>query len=159
DRVGLPRGFGIADEDLQDVMLRRLGVRVFKRRRWLLGQFGLYRLKGVAVESDVAALCQRDVGLLRERRLGDFDDLGLLVDRLLTDDPAFTATLAARWDHILVDEFQDLNAPQYALVKRLGERHRSVFAVGDDEQSIFSWTGADPRVLDRFRTDFGIATP
>src|SRR6266568_4133828 len=67
--------------------------------------------------------------------------------------------VAARWDYLLVDEFQDLNPAQYEILKRLAAPHRNFFAVGDDEQSIFSWTGADPRVLGRFRQDFGTAQP
>ena len=159
ERIGIPRGFGIADEDTQHIVLRRLGVQVFKRRTWLLSQFGRHRLQGSPVELDVASLCERYLEILRARRLVDFDDMVLLVDRLFTAEPAIGRTVAARWDHLLVDEFQDLNAPQYRIVQRLVEPHRSVFAVGDDEQSIFSWTGADPQVLNRFRTDFVIAEP
>lgn len=159
ERIGIPRGFGIADEDTQHIVLRRLGVQVFKRRTWLLSQFGRHRLLGTPLEADVAALCGRYLDILRARRLVDFDDLVLLVDQLFTTEPEIARQIAARWDHLLVDEFQDLNAPQYRIVRTLGERHRSVFAVGDDEQSIFSWTGADPRVLDRFRTDFAVADP
>lgn len=159
ERIGIPRGFGIADDDTQHIVLRRLGVHVFKRQTWLLSRFGRYRFLGTPLEADVASLCERYLEILRARRLVDFDDLVLLVDQLFTAEPAIARQIAARWDHLLVDEFQDLNAPQYRIVRCLGEGHRSVFAVGDDEQSIFSWTGADPRVLDRFRTDFAITDP
>jgi DNA polymerase III epsilon subunit family exonuclease len=67
--------------------------------------------------------------------------------------------VATRWDYVLVDEVQDLNVPQYEIVQRLVRPHGNLFAVGDDEQSIFSWTGADPRVLLRLREDFGIVRP
>src|SRR5207253_1360330 len=60
---------------------------------------------------------------------------------------------------LLVDEFQDVNAVQYDLLKRLAEPHGNFFAVGDDEQSIFTWTGADPYVLVRFGRDYGIERP
>jgi DNA polymerase III epsilon subunit family exonuclease len=159
ERIAVPRGFGIADEDTQHIVMRRLGVHVFKRQTWLLSQFGQYRLQGLPVEADVASLCERYLEILRAKRLVDFDDLVLLVDRLFTAEPTIARAVAARWDHLLVDEFQDLNPPQYRIVQRLVEGHRSVFAVGDDEQSIFSWTGADPRVLNRFRTDFAISEP
>ena len=55
---------------------------------------------------------------------------------------------------MLVDEFQDLNLAQYGVVTQLAAEHRNLFAVGDDEQSIFSWTGADRRIFDRFQDDF-----
>jgi len=58
-----------------------------------------------------------------------------------------------------VDEFQDVNAVQYDLLKRLAAPHDNLFAVGDDEQSIFTWTGADPYVLVRFARDYGIERP
>src|SRR5439155_789130 len=67
--------------------------------------------------------------------------------------------VAARWDYLLVDEFQDLNPAQYDILKRLARPHGNFFAVGDDEQSIFSWAGADPRLLARFREDFAIEKP
>src|SRR5207245_4074594 len=59
----------------------------------------------------------------------------------------------------LVDEFQDVNPVQYELLKRLAAPHDNFFAVGDDEQSIFTWTGADPYVLVRFARDYGIDRP
>src|SRR5438132_187605 len=67
--------------------------------------------------------------------------------------------IAARWDCLLVDEFQDVNAVQYDLLKRLAAPHGNFFAVGDDEQSIFTWTGADPYVLVRFSRDYEIDRP
>ena len=57
----------------------------------------------------------------------------------------------ARWDCVLVDEFQDLNPVQYRVIRDAGRDHGHVFAVGDDEQSIYSWAGADPRVFLTFR--------
>src|SRR5438093_2889362 len=64
--------------------------------------------------------------------------------------------IADRWDYLLVDEFQDVNAVQYDLLKKLAEPHGNFFAVGDDEQSIFAWTGADPYVLVRFKRDYDV---
>src|SRR5260370_22709279 len=67
--------------------------------------------------------------------------------------------LAARWDHVLVDECQHFNAAKYEILKRLAAPHRNIVAVGDDEQSSFAWPGADLLVLVRFRDDFAIARP
>ena len=58
-----------------------------------------------------------------------------------------------------MDEFQDLNPAQYMIIQSLVADHRNLFGVGDDEQSIFSWTGADPGILSRFADDFGVAQP
>ncbi|HMA39873.1 MAG TPA: UvrD-helicase domain-containing protein [Gemmatimonadales bacterium] len=154
--VGLRRGFGIADEDYQQTLLRRLGVRPRKRRAWMLGLFSRKRLQDYRLEPDVDAVFDRYVAALRERNMADFDDLLVLVADLFERHPEVAAAQAARWDHLLVDEFQDLSPVQYGIVTRLAEPHHSLFAVGDDEQSIFSWTGADPEVIRRFRTDYGV---
>lgn len=154
--AGLRRGFGIADEDYQQTLLRRLGVRPRKRRAWMLGLFSRKRLQDYRLEVDVDAVFDRYVAALRERNMADFDDLLVLVAELFQHHPEVAAAQAARWDHVLVDEFQDLSPVQYGIVTRLAEPHHSLFAVGDDEQSIFSWTGADPEVIRRFRTDYGV---
>src|SRR6266699_3748478 len=77
-------------------------------------------------------------------------------DELITKAEPLADRVADRWDYALVDEFQDVNAVQYDLLKRLAEPHGNFFAVGDDEQSIFAWTGADPYVLERFRRDYDV---
>jgi DNA polymerase III epsilon subunit family exonuclease len=154
ERVALRPGFGIADEDYQHALLRRLGVRPRKRRAWMLGLFGRKRLQGYRVEADVEAVCDRYAAALRERNMVDFDDLLVLAGELFDRHPDVTAAVAGRWDHVLVDEFQDLSPVQYGIVTRLAEPHRSLFVVGDDEQSIFSWTGADPDVIRHFREGY-----
>src|SRR5204862_6502802 len=88
-----------------------------------------------------------------------FDDLVTKAEQLLRTHGDIADTIAGRWDYLLVDEFQDVNAVQYDLLKRLAEPHGNFFAVGDDEQSIFTWTGADPYVLVRFGRDYGIERP
>src|SRR5438093_12024704 len=89
----------------------------------------------------------------------DFDDLVTRAETLVRTRGDIADTIAARWDYLLVDEFQDVNAVQYDLLKRLAAPHGNFFAVGDDEQSIFTWTGADPYVLVRFGRDYAIDRP
>src|SRR5258708_31421208 len=64
-----------------------------------------------------------------------------------------------RWDYVLVDEFQDLNRKQYAVIGELARVHRNIFVVGDDEQSIYSWAGADPKVFTEFATAVTVTRP
>jgi len=156
--VGVRAGFGIADEDYQREVLRRLRVWE-KRRRPLLGRFGLHRTRGAGLVPDELKLFARYRAFLEHRNLLDFDDLVVRTAELLDQHPEVADRLAGRWDYVLVDEFQDLNPRQYAVVKQLAERHRNLFAVGDDEQSVYSWAGADPRVLRDFANDFGIRRP
>jgi DNA helicase II / ATP-dependent DNA helicase PcrA len=75
---------------------------------------------------------------------------------VMTDFPEIAESVRSKWDHVLVDEFQDLNRKQYAVIRSLAWGHRSLFGVGDDEQSIYSWAGADPKVFQDFANDFGI---
>ncbi|MCQ3938125.1 MAG: hypothetical protein DPW18_13910 [Chloroflexi bacterium] len=84
----------------------------------------------------------------------DFDDLLVYTARLLEDNPTVRDKYAQRFRHVLVDEFQDTNLAQYALVKHLASYHRNVFCVGDPDQSVYGWRGADYRNIRRFEEDF-----
>ncbi|HET9453657.1 MAG TPA: UvrD-helicase domain-containing protein, partial [Gemmatimonadaceae bacterium] len=91
---------------------------------------------------------------LRIANAVDFDDLLLLPVRLLEQNPDELKRWQGRFDHILVDEYQDTNRAQYRFVKLLGGVHRNVCVVGDDDQSIYGWRGADIRNILDFTKDF-----
>jgi superfamily I DNA/RNA helicase/DNA polymerase III epsilon subunit-like protein len=156
--AGLRRGVGIADEDYQRRVLRRLRVRP-ERQKQLLQLFGRHRLQNVPLTAGDLELFRAYSELLCSRNLVDYDDLIARTAELLRTHAAVLDEVRGRWDYVLVDEFQDLSLAQYEVITHLTSRHANCFAVGDDEQSIFSWTGADPEILERFRTDFGIAAP
>jgi ATP-dependent DNA helicase UvrD/PcrA len=158
ESAGLPRGFGVADEHYQHAVLARLRVPA-ERRSGVLNRFGRRRLQDYRLTPDEESLFREYTSYLARRHMLDFDDLIMKTAALLKDRSAVADTLAGRWDYLLVDEFQDVNAPQYDILKRLAQPHDNFFAVGDDEQSIFSWTGASPQVLERFRRDYGIERP
>ena len=84
----------------------------------------------------------------------DFDDILVYTARLLEDLPAVRDKYAQRFRHVLVDEFQDTNLAQYALVQKLASHHKNIFCVGDPDQSIYAWRGADWRNIQRFEQDF-----
>ncbi len=84
----------------------------------------------------------------------DFDDLLVYTVRLLEGEPSVREKYASRFRHVLVDEFQDTNLAQYALVKELASHHKNIFCVGDPDQSIYTWRGADWRNVQRFEQDF-----
>src|SRR5881397_2259416 len=148
DAAGLKRGFGVADEVYQSVVLGRLRVPT-ERRGGMLNRFGRHRLNGYKLQPDEARLFREYCAWLAHRNMVDFDEL-------ITRAEPFAGLIADRWDYLLVDEFQDVNAVQYDLLKKLAEPHGNFFAVGDDEQSIFAWTGADPYVLVRFKRDYDV---
>ncbi|HCR72683.1 MAG TPA: DNA helicase UvrD, partial [Anaerolineae bacterium] len=84
----------------------------------------------------------------------DFDDILVYTARLLEENPTVRDKYAQRFRHVLVDEFQDTNLAQYALVKHLASHHKNIFCVGDPDQSIYAWRGADYRNIRRFEQDF-----
>ncbi|MCD6291508.1 MAG: UvrD-helicase domain-containing protein [Anaerolineae bacterium] len=84
----------------------------------------------------------------------DFDDLLMQAVILFRREPAVLERYQERYEHILVDEFQDTNSAQYELVKLLSALWRNLFVVGDEDQSIYRFRGADYRNVQRFRQDF-----
>ncbi|MBV9279012.1 MAG: UvrD-helicase domain-containing protein [Chloroflexi bacterium] len=92
--------------------------------------------------------------LLRQNSALDFDDLIMETVVYLRANPERLEHYAGRFQHILVDEYQDTNHAQYVLVKLLASRHRNLFVVGDDDQSIYSWRGADIRNILEFERDY-----
>jgi DNA helicase-2/ATP-dependent DNA helicase PcrA len=91
---------------------------------------------------------------LKQANAMDFDDLLLLPLTLFGEHPERLAYWQRRFDHVLVDEFQDTNAAQYRLVKQLAAMHRNLCVVGDDDQAIYGWRGADVRHMLAFQHDF-----
>jgi DNA helicase-2/ATP-dependent DNA helicase PcrA len=84
----------------------------------------------------------------------DFDDLLLWTARLLEDVPEVREKYARRYEHVLVDEFQDTNLAQYRLLRHLASVHNNIFVVGDADQSIYAWRGADYRNVLRLERDY-----
>ncbi|HUQ80781.1 MAG TPA: UvrD-helicase domain-containing protein, partial [Gemmatimonadaceae bacterium] len=155
--VNLSAGFGIADEEYQHIVLRRLAPRLPAPRKTLT-RFSVHRLRGDHLYDDDARLFTRYEEFLAKRNVVDFDTLVVKAADLLERTQAGDE-IRARWHALLVDEFQDLNPVQYRVIHALARGHRHVFAVGDDEQSIYAWAGADPRAFKSFVNDFGITRP
>ena len=84
----------------------------------------------------------------------DFDDLLCRTVYLMREVPEVLHRYQDRYQYLLVDEFQDTNTAQYELVRLLADKRRNIFAVGDEDQSVYSWRGADYRNVQRFREDF-----
>lgn len=84
----------------------------------------------------------------------DFDDLLLLSVRLLQDSPEVLAKYQDKFRYILIDEYQDTNRAQYLLARLLAAKYRNIFAVGDIDQSIYAWRGADIRNILDFEADY-----
>lgn len=95
---------------------------------------------------------------LRELNAVDFDDLIFLAVQLFQNAPEVLARYQQRFRYVLVDEYQDTNLAQYRLIKYLAGAHGNLCAVGDDDQAIYGWRGADMRNILEFQRDFPGAT-
>ncbi len=85
-----------------------------------------------------------------DKGLREFDDLILDVGSLLSRDDSFRRLISGRYTHIIVDECQDMNQPQYAVAFALGQDHKNVMLVGDLDQSLYAFRGADTRTFQQF---------
>ena len=97
-----------------------------------------------------AAYCQ----LCKQSGVMDFDDILLYLNILLRQSPEAVQSIAGRFSHILVDEYQDTNMAQYVILKKLAGGHRNLCVVGDDSQSIYGFRGAQIQNILNFRKDF-----
>lgn len=169
-RLGYPPEFAIYDRGEQEGLARRV-LREIKvadavlRPGDLLAWIGRWknaairpaqaaRLAQTDREHLAAAAYRRYQNALKSAGAVDFDDLLLLVEELFSGFEDVRQAEAARFDHILVDEYQDTNASQYRIVKALALGHRNLCVVGDDDQSIYGWRGAEVQHILHFPRDW-----
>ena len=103
---------------------------------------------------DVVCIYDRYNKHLMQNNALDFDDLLLHTLRLLRSDGEALEYLSDKFKYILVDEFQDTNAVQYDIIKLLASKHGNIFAVGDDDQLIYAWRGAEVENILKFEEVF-----
>ncbi len=114
-------------------------------------------IPGNTREELVAQVYKRYQKLLMQSNALDFDDLLLWSVRLLVDHDSVRQKYAQQFEHVLVDEFQDTNRAQYQLLRMLTSVHLNLFVVGDEDQSIYRWRGADYHNIIRFEKDYPMA--
>ena len=174
DRVGVGRNFLIFDEDDQRAVIRQClkGLGLDERRfppAVVLALIDRAKNEGVdhlayAVRANgwyvevVARVFNAYQRTLREQNALDFDDLLLEVVRLFGEAAEVKEEYQDRFQHVLVDEYQDTNRAQYLIIRTLAEKHRNICVVGDDDQSIYRWRGADVRNILEFEQDYPDAT-
>src|SRR5579883_1060047 len=108
--------------------------------------------------SQLASIYERYEARLRQANALDFDDLLLEAVRLLSHDVDLRRQYNRRFEFVMIDEYQDTNRSQYELMRLLTEARKNVAVVGDEDQSIYSWRGADIRNILDFERDFPNAT-
>jgi len=159
EKVGLVKHFTIADEDCQLRIVARIAPMISGERhmRHLISRISGARLNSSETKPLTTLeqqLYKRYEGELKKNALIDFDDILFFTQRLFFENPIILNRYRRAFDAILVDEFQDTDRVQYEILRQLVSDHRNLFAVADDDQSIFSWRGANPTNIDLFLKDF-----
>jgi ATP-dependent DNA helicase UvrD/PcrA len=108
-------------------------------------------------DEQIARVYEKYIVALKDSNALDFDDLLLKTVELFETSEATRQFYAHKFRYVMVDEYQDTNRPQYLLIRRLAEVHRNLAVVGDPDQSIYKWRGADLRNILDFENDFGDA--
>lgn len=170
--IGVPRDFTIYDAGDQETLMKRVAEGLL-----LDGKDPSFKPRALLAEVSRAKNellspreYERTAADERERRLAqayasyqqaldrahalDFDDLIARTVELFREKPSVLAAYQRRFRHVLVDEYQDINYAQYAFVTLLAKSHGSLTVVGDDDQSIYRWRGADVRLILQFERDF-----
>ena len=169
EKVGYDSHFGIADGDdqaqLVHKIIREMGLDRTHKPAAVLAEIGRAKEQMVSPpeylgrasgfwEEKAGEIYRSYAQRLREADLMDFDDLLVLTVRLFREHDQVRESYARRFVHILVDEFQDTNRVQYQLLRLLASHHGNLTVVGDDDQSIYGWRGADIRNILDFERDF-----
>jgi len=160
DRLGYSRNFVIYDTEDTEKLLKALMKELFggmapfevKEARAFITEAknGLSRL----ADSDLDRLYTLYMERLKAFNALDFDDLLFLPVTLFASHPDILASFQAKWTHLLVDEYQDTNMAQYTLTRHLVEKSKNLFVVGDPDQSIYSWRGANIQNILNFERDY-----
>lgn len=168
--AGYKKDFAIYDESDQQAVvkgvMRRLGLddkqlkpsAVLSRISWaknhMLDPQEMYLQSADPITEKIAHIFEEYRKELRKSNALDFDDLLLETVRLLKSSSAVRERYQRRYEYLLIDEYQDTNRPQYELIKLLAGTRHNVCVVGDEDQSIYSWRGADIRNILEFEKDF-----
>ena len=169
-KLGYPERFNIADRSEQESLARQVLREVRMSDKMLAPSQMLFHIsnwKSRAISPDeaigdadsderhlAAVAFRRYQRRLKNSGCVDFDDLLLCTEQLFRQERDIAAQEADLFDHILIDEYQDTNLSQYRIVKTLASPHRNLCVVGDDDQSIYGWRGAQVENILRFKDDW-----
>ncbi len=171
ERVGVPSGFVVFDESDQNTLMKdclrdldlnpeqfqpsRILGEIGNAKNELIGPRDYYNWRGGRPYDEIVSraytLYQQR---LHDNQALDFDDLIDYAVWLFERDPEVLARYQDRFQHLLVDEYQDINFAQYRLIALLAAKRRNLTVVGDDDQAIYGWRGADMRIIMRFDQDY-----
>ena len=173
EAMGLDRNFVIYDAADQTAAIKRamsevdVNQKMFssgavlsiisKAKSELVGVEGFGLRKENYLDEIAHRVYQQYEQMLAQSSALDFDDLLFHTYTLLSEYPRVAEKYQERYVHFMIDEFQDTNVAQYAIARRIAERHNNLAVVGDPDQSIYSWRNADIRNILSFRRDFPTA--
>ncbi len=168
-KIGLSRDFVIYDSSDQVAVVkqaqRELGIddkfvpprmalsRISQAKNRMEGPDAL-RGKWNLRDEQIAKIYEKYLTALKDSNALDFDDLLLKTVELFESSEPTRNYYAGKFRYVMVDEYQDTNRPQYLLIKRLAEQYRNLAVVGDPDQSIYKWRGADLKNILDFERDF-----
>ena len=173
NEAGLARDFSIFDEAEQTTLIKEcikeLGISpevlqppraldtISRAKNELIDPRRFEQTAKNYYEQQVAQVYYLYQRKLAQNQALDFDDLIMRTVQLLEERPQLLDDLQERFRYLLVDEYQDINYAQYRLVGLLARKYRNLCVVGDDDQSIYGWRGADHRIILKFDQDFADA--
>lgn len=173
EKIGFDKGFTIYDDDDSKRLVKDIMAELdLDPKRWPINAIrnristakneltvpGDFEQQANDPAAKVAArVYKRLQERLKAANAFDFDDLLLYTYLLLKNHPDVLAAYQDRFRYIMVDEYQDTNHAQYAITKLLAARYKNIMVVGDDDQSIYSWRGADIRNILEFESDYPAA--
>ena len=164
DESGLQRHFSICDDAYQVRLLthllkERIHDNPEKKARGILLAFSNYALKNKPLPAFSNTIYELYLKHLMQHNLIDFNQVLTKTYQLFKENRDILDQYRFMNESVLVDEFQDTDPVQYAIVKQLTEKHRNIFVVADDDQSIYAWRGAQPENIRQYMEDFLIETP
>ena len=174
EKIGIPHSFSIYDTSDQETLIKEILVElrldpkkikprsIASRISEIKNSAGFFTSGPDSLMPDNLPYNFSEVYTVYHRRLRklcalDFDDLLIETTNLLREHPEETAKMQRQWKYFMIDEYQDTNHAQYLICKYLSSASRNLCVVGDDDQSIYSWRGADIRNILHFEKDYNEA--
>jgi len=164
DRLDLTPFFTVCDQTYQNQLVIKLCAPYIKENldlkvKGILLSFSNYAMLGKKLSGFAEERYREYQNHLHRHNLIDFDQIVSFCLKLLQENRDVCEEYGYLYTAILVDEFQDTDLLQYEILKLLSEKHRNIFVVADDDQSIYSWRGANPENIKKFIDDFLIEKP
>ncbi len=164
DRLGLHRHFSVCDSVYQNHLIRELCAPYIRENleakiRAVSLAFSNHLISKKPLPPFAADRYQEYEKYLSTHNLIDFDQILVFCHRLLAENHDILSQYQHQYQAILIDEFQDTDSIQYTILKMLANKHRNIFVVADDDQSIYTWRGASPENIHKFLADFQIKEP